>query len=130
MTHRSAAQRAFDISHEAAQIGFDWPDPRDVLPKLREEVDEIERALNNNDRKNLVEEVGDLFFALVNFNRKAHIESDSAFHAGVDKFERRYRRLETLIAASGRDIRSLSPQELEDFWALVKKEECHARASG
>ncbi len=122
----SAAKRGESISEEAAQVGFDWACAQDVIPKLREEADEIERALLAGDRENLVEEVGDLFFALVNFCRKAKIDSEAAFQSGVDKFERRYRRLEALIASSGRDIRALTAGELEDVWSLVKKEEHHA----
>lgn len=124
---KTPAQRAFEISVEAAKIGFDWPQPLDVIPKLHEEIDEIKRALQNQDRSNLIEEIGDLFFALVNLNRKADIESDDAFHRGVDKFERRYRRLVQIIQAEGRDIESLSADELETLWNFVKKEEHHAR---
>ena len=124
---KSPAQRAFDISSEAAKIGFDWNQPLDVIPKLYEEIHEIESALRNHDQNNLIEEIGDLFFALVNFNRKANIDSDAAFHRGVDKFERRYRRLLQIIEASGRNIHTLSQDELEDVWMTVKKEEYHGR---
>ncbi|MBQ1265261.1 MAG: hypothetical protein IIY06_00630 [Proteobacteria bacterium] len=123
----SPAQRGYRISADAAKIGFDWNDPIDVIPKLREEIDEIEIALKNQDRLNLIEEVGDLFFAIVNFNRKAHIDSDDAFHRGVDKFERRYKRLLQFIDDSGRDIHSFSQEELESLWHDVKKEEKNAR---
>jgi len=126
MNEQSAAKRGEAISAEAAQVGFDWASAQDVIPKLREEADEIERALEAGDRDNLIEEVGDLFFALVNFCRKAEIDSETAFLGGVDKFERRYRRLEAHIASSGRDIRTLTAAELEDVWSLVKKEEHHA----
>ena len=119
----SPAQRGYRISADAAKIGFDW----NVIPKLREEIDEIEIALKNQDRLNLIEEVGDLFFAIVNFNRKAHIDSDDAFHRGVDKFERRYKRLLQFIDDSGRDIHSFSQEELESLWHDVKKEEKNAR---
>ena len=123
----SPAQRGYRISADAAKIGFDCNDPIDVIPKLREEIDEIEIALKNQDRLNLIEEVGDLFFAIVNFNRKAHIDSDDAFHRGVDKFERRYKRLLQFIDDSGRDIHSFSQEELESLWHDVKKEEKNAR---
>ena len=124
---KTPAQRAFEISSEAAKIGFDWPQPLDVIPKLHEEIQEIELALRKNDNNNLIEEIGDLFFALVNLNRKANIDSDAAFHRGVDKFERRYRRLVQIIEMDGRDIHSLSPDELENVWMTVKKEENHGR---
>ncbi len=122
----SPEKRAFEISTEAAKIGFDWNTASDVIPKLHEEIDEIKKALESNDRNNLVEEVGDLFFALINFNRKANIDSTDAFNAGVDKFERRFRRLQQIVQNQGQDITKLTPNELENVWDLVKKEENHA----
>ena len=117
-----------DISVEAASVGFDWNTAEDVLDKLQEELDEIREAVQNRDDiAHIAEEVGDFFFALINFNRKMHIDPDLAFHAGVDKFERRYRSLETMIQQSGRTPSELSQDELERVWKIVKEGEKNAR---
>ena len=119
--HPTTAQRALEISTEAAGVGFDWKTPEDVLDKLDEELAEIRQALNEGaERQHIEEEVGDLYFALVNFNRIMQIDSDSAFLSGVMKFERRYRALEALVQKSGRQMQDLSPDELEDVWKRVK----------
>ena len=121
---KTTAQRAFDISQKAARVGFDWNKPEDVIDKLYEELGEIKQALQDNAPiGHLEEEVGDLYFALVNFNRKMHIDSDKAFLAGVTKFERRFRALEDWIHKSGRQTQDLSQDELEDVWRIVKSGE-------
>ena len=126
MSDLSPAKRGHLISEKAAALGFDWDCAADVLDKLAEEIDEIRNAMVENDAAHVREEVGDLFFALVNFNRKMHIDSDSAFEAGVAKFERRFQALENIVSQSGRQITELSMQELEAVWQRVKKEEHHA----
>lgn len=124
---KTTARRALDIASRAASIGFDWNDPHDVLDKIREELDEIRDALDHDaSREHLIEEVGDLYFALVNFNRKMQIDSDEAFLVGVNKFERRFRALEKIIHDNGKSPDQLSQDELEDVWRRVKKEESNA----
>ena len=125
---QTTASRALAISSKAAQCGFDWNCPEDVLDKLVEEIGEIREALHNHDTiDHICEEVGDLYFALVNFNRKMQIDSDSAFLRGVTKFERRYQALEALIHQSGRQTSDLSQDELELVWQQVKQGERNGR---
>ena len=126
MPDLTIAQRGHQISQKAAALGFDWDCAADVLDKLIEEIGEIRSAMDENDRAHVREEVGDLFFALINFNRKMHIDSDTAFEAGVTKFERRFQALENIVSQSGRQIGELSMSELEAVWQRVKKEEHHA----
>ena len=118
------AQRATQISQEAASLGFDWPAPVDVLDKLAEEISEIRQAMQNHESPDrIAEEVGDLYFALVNFNRKMQIDSDKAFSSGVDKFQRRFGALCQHIEKNGQKITDLSPDDLESIWQIVKQEE-------
>src|SRR3569833_3526698 len=60
-----ALARAMELQRKASTVGFDWNDPRAVLQKIREEADEIERALDKGDAGELADETGDLLFALV-----------------------------------------------------------------
>lgn len=120
----STAQRALAVSRKAAALGFDWNHPLDVLDKLNEEIQEIREAvLNLDSHEHICEEVGDLYFALVNFNRKMQIDSDLAFQNGVAKFERRFQKLESIVQESGRNILDLSQNELERVWQQVKQGE-------
>ena len=117
-------ERALKISADAADMGFDWAHPIDVLDKLAEEVNEIRQAMIDGESKErIAEEVGDLYFALVNFNRKMHTDSSRAFEHGVLKFERRFNALKRHVEQSGTQISNLSDKQLDDIWQLVKRDE-------
>ena len=121
-------QKALDISNKAAAVGFDWPSPMAVLDKVVEELAEIRQALYKGESKDRVaEEVGDLFFALVNFNRKMQIDSEQAFLAGTEKFDRRYQKLCEVIEESGHHPADLDSDSLEAVWQTIKMEEKNAQ---
>jgi nucleoside triphosphate diphosphatase len=116
-----ALLRAGKVSRRAARIGFDWPDARAVIPKLAEEIAEIEAELDQGgDKARLEEEVGDLLFAAVNLARKLDVEPETALRRATAKFERRFRRVESLAGERGigRDL-----DALEQLWQQVKREE-------
>ena len=116
-----ALLRAAKISRRAARIGFDWPDPEDVIDKIEEELDEIEDAIDEDDNDTVIEEeVGDLLFAAANLARKLDIEPETALRRATAKFERRFRRVETLAKERG-----IGPDldALEELWEEVKADE-------
>jgi ATP diphosphatase len=113
--------RAEKIQKRAARIGFDWPDARPVFDKLQEEIAELETELKKPDeRRALEDEMGDILFAAANLARKLDIDPEAALRRATAKFERRFRRVETLAAerAAGSDLDSL-----EALWQQVKHEE-------
>src|SRR5881394_429369 len=90
-----ALLRAAKVSRRAARIGFDWPDARAVIPKLAEEIAELEAELDQGaDPAVVEEEMGDLLFAAANLARKLDIEPETALREATAKFERRFRRVE------------------------------------
>jgi ATP diphosphatase len=116
-----ALLRAAKISKRAARIGFDWPDAKAVLPKIVEEIAELEAEMDGGTgQAALEEEVGDLLFAVANLARKLDIEPETALRRATAKFERRFRRIEGLAAERGigRDL-----DALEALWAEVKQRE-------
>jgi MazG family protein len=116
-----ALLRAAKISRRAARIGFDWSDARAVIPKIAEEIAEVEAELDGNAAPAaLEEEIGDLLFAAANLARKLEVEPETALRRATAKFERRFRAVETLAAqrAVGRDL-----DALEALWDEVKEEE-------
>src|SRR5205085_7978568 len=113
--------RAAKISRRAARIGFDWPDADAVIDKLEEEIEELEFEIGSDvDVAKIEEEVGDLLFAAANLARKLDIEPETALRRATAKFERRFRRVETLAAERGIG-RNLDA--LEALWQEVKAEE-------
>jgi MazG family protein len=116
-----ALLRADKIQKRAARIGFDWPDTRPVFDKLKEEIAELETELRKPaERRALEDEMGDILFAAVNLARKLDIDAEAALRHATAKFDRRFRRVETLAAerAAGNDL-----DALEALWQQVKREE-------
>ncbi|TIX50049.1 nucleoside triphosphate pyrophosphohydrolase [Alteraurantiacibacter aquimixticola] len=114
-----ALMRSEKLQKRAARHGFDWPDTSGPAAKLREEMAELAEA----SPEKRVEEAGDLLFAAVNLVRAHGIAAEDALRSANSKFERRFRRMEELAAADGKDFAALSLDEQESYWQLVKKAE-------
>lgn len=124
-----ALSRAVKLQKKAATVGFDWNDPRPVLDKLREEIDEIATELDRSpmepDRIN--DEIGDLLFAVANLARHTAVDPDHALRLANAKFIRRFEQIETSLATEGRALDNATLEEMEDLWQAAKRGE---RASG
>ncbi|RXG90032.1 nucleoside triphosphate pyrophosphohydrolase [Bradyrhizobium zhanjiangense] len=118
-----ALTRAMELQRKASTVGFDWNDPRAVLQKIREEADEIEAALDRNDKQELAEETGDLIFALVNLARHVDADPEAALRATNAKFERRFAYIERALEAQGRTLEQASLAEMDALWNAAKDEE-------
>jgi len=117
-----ALTRALKLQAKASQVGFDWNDPRAVLHKIREEVDEIEDALDN-DTANAAGEIGDLLFAAVNLARHLHADPETLLRQTSAKFERRFAAIERALAARGKAPRDSTLAEMDALWNEAKKAE-------
>ncbi|SEC05627.1 nucleoside triphosphate pyrophosphohydrolase [Bradyrhizobium erythrophlei] len=115
-----ALTRAMELQRKASTVGFDWNDPRAVLAKIREEADEIEAALDRNDKAEIAEETGDLMFALVNLARHVDADAETALRATNAKFERRFAYIEKALAAKGRSLDGATLEEMDALWNEAK----------
>jgi ATP diphosphatase len=115
-----ALARALALQAEAGTVGFDWNDPRAVLAKIREEADEIEAALDGGDQAEIVDETGDLLFAVVNLARHVKADPEMALRGASAKFERRFASIEQALAAAGRTLSDASLAEMEALWVAAK----------
>jgi MazG family protein len=113
--------RAQNAQKKAARVGFDWDDAAGVLDKLEEEIAELRQALAQGDARNTEEEIGDLFFTLVNLSRKLHVDGETALAGSIRKFIRRFQAVEAELAAGGRRIEDASPEEMNASWERVKQ---------
>jgi ATP diphosphatase len=119
-----ALTRAAKLQNRAARVGFEWPEPAQVLDKIAEEVSEIRAALEDKAPKDsIAEEIGDLLFAVVNLARHMEIDGETALRAANRKFERRFRRVEQLLAAQGKDPAGSTLDEMEAAWTQAKHDE-------
>ncbi len=113
--------KAYRIGHKAAQVGYDWKNKSDVWAKVEEEYKELHQGLENNDRANVEEEFGDLFFALINAARLYDIDPEAALQQCNNKFIRRFGHIEDRSHESGRELKDLSLEQMEEFWQEAKK---------
>jgi tetrapyrrole methylase family protein/MazG family protein len=118
-----ALQRAHRIQERAAKVGFDWPDSEGVWKKIREEVLEFEAELANErsfaeHRKQ--EEFGDLLFSLVNLARHEGLDPEAALREATHKFDRRFRKVEAEVEATGREMQQVQLDELDKIWDQIK----------
>jgi ATP diphosphatase len=118
-----ALAQAMKLQRKASTVGFDWNDPRAVLQKIREEADEIEVALDHDDRAGTTEEIGDLLFALVNLARHVNADPEIALRKTNAKFERRFAYIERALAAKGRKLEDASLAEMDALWNEAKTKE-------
>jgi uncharacterized protein YabN with tetrapyrrole methylase and pyrophosphatase domain len=115
-----ALLRAYEIGGRVAAVGFDWARAQDVVAKVREEVEELAREVENGDRARAEEEMGDLLFALANLSRKMGIEPESALRQANEKFTARFEELERRLEARGSSVHQATLQEMEEEWEEVK----------
>ena len=119
-----ALTRALKLQNRAARVGFAWPGPAEVLDKISEETAEIRQALEDKaPKESIAEEIGDLMFALVNLARYFEIDGETALRAANRKFERRFRRVEELLATRGKEPAGSTLDEMEAAWVQAKADE-------
>lgn len=114
----SAMDSAQRIGEKSQKLQFDWNSPQEVWSKVHEELNELEEA-NEHDQR---EELGDLFFTLVQWARHQGWSGEEVLEDSNRKFLKRFHRMEELALAQGAKWEDLSLQEKEDLWARVKKE--------
>ena len=118
-----ALTRALKLQNRAARVGFDWPGPQDVLAKLAEESAELVDAKDRADHAHLTEEFGDLLFVMANLARHLDIDPEEALRKANAKFTRRFRAIETALAAEGRRPENSTLAEMDALWDRAKAAE-------
>jgi MazG family protein len=112
---------SYRLQERAAGIGFDWPDSKGPMDKVKEEIGELEQETGNGKREAIEEEVGDLLFAAVNLSRKLGIEPGQALERANAKFTDRFEKMEALAEMRGLEMGRASLEELDKLWDEVKK---------
>ena len=118
-----ALMRAEKVQKRAARVGFDWEQLHAVVEKIREEVIEVEKEIESGDRAKLEDELGDLFFAVVNLSRKAKFDAEILLNQATNKFVRRFHALEAEAARLGKGLPEMSLAEMDAIWDRVKMRE-------
>ena len=116
-----ALVRASKLQKKAAKAGFDWPVETGVLSKIREELCELQSAIDEQDMPAVEEELGDLLFSVVNLARFRKIDPEVLMAQANAKFEKRFGAMEIHLKKSGKSLGEATLSELEDAWDAVKK---------
>ncbi len=115
--------RAHRVQERVSRVGFDWEDIEGALEKVDEEFEEFRNALRKSERQQIEEELGDLFFSLVNISRFVGINPEEALRKTVTKFARRFRYIEKKAEESSRSLSEMSLEEMEEIWQEAKGRE-------
>ena len=112
--------RAHRLQERAARIGFDWSHLQEALPKLDEEIGELKASLHTGNAEKVEEELGDVFFMLVNLSRFLGVDPEQALRKTISKFVHRFRYIEESAANSGRNLADMTLDEMEALWQESK----------
>lgn len=119
-----ALTRAAKLGKRAATIGFEWPDVQGALDKMAEELHEVQAAVNNNaSTAELTDELGDVLFCVVNVCRHLHIDPEVALRSVNNKFERRFRHVESRLRENGQEAKQTSLAVMDRYWDEAKRME-------
>ena len=116
-----AMVKAFRIGEKAAATGFDWEHKEDVWAKVKEELMEVDAELEAKDKEKLTDEMGDLFFALINACRLYGIDPEGALERTNKKFIRRFEHLESRAEEQGKSLHDMTLEEMDSYWNEAKE---------
>lgn len=115
--------KAYRIQDKVANVGFDWENREDVWDKVKEEIAEFEAEMRKCPNDQMVNEFGDLLFALINAARLYKIRPDNALEQTNLKFMRRFNYVEQKAREQGRALQDMSLKEMDELWNEAKKTE-------
>jgi len=116
-----ALERARRISERVARVGFDWPNIAGVWKKVQEELAELQKAGQGSSPEPVEEELGDLFFALVNWARFRGIPPEEALRKANRRFMQRFREVERELRRRGKTPKTSTLEEMDHIWNETKK---------
>lgn len=116
-----ALHRAHRLQEKASKVGFDWEKKEDVWAKVIEEIKEMHDSEKENNFRKLEEEIGDVFFALVNYARYLNVNPESALRMTNKKFIKRFSYVEQKIIESGKTLAESSLEEMDKYWNECKR---------
>ncbi len=117
-----ALLRAQRVGEKVSQVGFDWEKTQDVIKKVKEELEELQKAISSNEQNSIEKEWGDLIFSLVNLARFLKIDAEVSAHKAIDVFIERFQRVEEKAKEKDKTLSELTLKEMDELWEEVKRE--------
>ena len=113
--------RAQRVSNRAAAHGFEWPDNPTMMAKFDEEVNELKEAVAKDNNEKIADELGDVFFMLINICRRFELSSEDIMHNSTSKFIKRFTLMESLLIEDNLEITTSSAEQHLQYWQLAKE---------
>lgn len=113
--------KAMRLQEKAKQVGFEWDTKEQVWEKVEEEKAELFEAIESGDITKMEDELGDVFFSLVNFARFLQVDAENALERTNKKFIDRFTRMETEALKEGKYLYDMSLEEMDGIWNRIKR---------
>lgn len=113
--------KALRLQEKTKQVGFEWENTAQVRGKVEEELNELYEAVEQGDEQHIEEEMGDVFFALVNYARFIKTDPEKALEQTNRKFIRRFQQVEEMAVAQGKTLHDMTLGEMDALWNKVKE---------
>lgn len=114
-------QKALKLQERARKVGFDWETADDCLQKVFEEFEEFKQAVIYKNPNEISHEIGDLFFALINFSRFVKINPDEALRKTNERFLKRFNYIEKKLAENNLNFDDVTLEILDKYWEEAKQ---------
>lgn len=114
-------QKSSRMQEKVSKIGFDWKNKEDVWEKVLEEIDELRKTEEENDKGKIEKEMGDVFFALANYSRFIEINPENALRRTNTKFMNRFKYIEGKLKEQNKKITESNLEEMDKYWEESKQ---------
>ncbi len=119
--------KAIRIQEKAKQVGFEWENREQVFEKIEEEINELKEVVQTAEQEKIEEELGDVFFSLVNYARFLQIDADHALERTNQKFIQRFTQMEQEAISEGKQLTQMSLEEMDGIWNRIKQKNREAQ---
>ncbi|MEO6406970.1 MAG: nucleoside triphosphate pyrophosphohydrolase [Ferruginibacter sp.] len=117
-----AMVKAIRLQEKSKQVGFEWDNTMQVWDKVKEELAELQEAVASGDQDKMEDELGDVFFSLVNFARFLQVDAENALERTNKKFIKRFTSMEEMAAKENKLLYDMSLEEMDAMWNKIKKD--------
>ncbi|HHW58302.1 MAG TPA: nucleoside triphosphate pyrophosphohydrolase [Clostridia bacterium] len=115
-----ALMRSYKVQEKAAKVGFDWDRVEDAFSKIYEELEELKEVYKGKNKEKVIEEIGDLIFAVVNVARFLEVDPEDATHKTVEKFIKRFSYIENSAMKNGQKLEDMTLSDMDKLWNEAK----------
>lgn len=117
-----ATIKAMRLQEKAKQVGFEWENKQQVWDKVEEEKAELFEAIASGNREDMEDELGDVFFSLINFARFLQLDAENALERTNKKFINRFTKMEEEASSTGKALQDMTLEEMDAIWNKIKKQ--------